>query len=158
MSDIQKESFAKVRKGPVGRAGVFVPEIQLVRHRKLESIEKRVISRPIEDVFVDIAFKIFPDNPQEDRDRWYVISRTLRHFEDLDPAILTVAAYLRLRFPLGLNASGFPVEGKLMPFDLSDNIVTGAIHSIIRLNEKPVGKLVPRIKADILAYYNMFFM
>jgi len=158
MSTSDKEAFDRIRKAPTGRSGIFVPEVQLVRERKLESIEKRVALRPIEDIFVDVAWKVFPKSTQAEREAWYTVAKTLRHFEDLDPAILTLAVYLRLNFPLGFNLTEVPERGKLMPQDLNSGIVIEAIHGIIRMNERTVGDLIPRIKADLVAYYNMFFL
>ena len=118
----------------------------------------KVSIRPTGDAFKESGRKILKTVKSTIIDQLFETSKNLRHFDDLDPSILVVAAYLYLAHPSGpLWNTKFPEKAKLEFYDLNTPLVLSAIDAILSINGVSGKELVPKIKADIFSYYWMFF-
>ncbi len=148
-----RTDFSDVRKTPKERAAVFVPELLLVRDLKPVDEETRSVARLPEDRFREALGKLFPSVETGIAEQMITIAQNARHVEDLDPKVLVVAAYLRVRFPLGLNFEPVHQDRFMSAAVLADPLVGNLVEAIINLSESKSKDMATELKADIVTYY-----
>lgn len=148
-----KTDFSDVRKTPKERSAVFVPELLLVRDLQPGDEETRSVARLPEDRFRDALGKLFPAIETNLAEQMITIAQNARHVEDLDPKVLVVAAYLKVRFPLGLNFEPVHQDRFLSAAVMADPMVGNLVDAIIDLSETKSREMSNDLKADIVTYY-----
>jgi hypothetical protein len=160
-TEAEVADFEDVRSAPTGRASMFTPEVLLVRKRKKEEAKKKINTRPINDVLREAITKIFVDGMDEALiERLINRCKTVRHYNDLDPSILVLSAFLKEYYPEGLDPAGTKFVGNssgLTYYILSQDWLKQYIESILNLRSKAVdADSINEVKTDIIAYYSMF--
>jgi|SRR5579885_1959815 len=159
-TDEQKEDFRRLRQGPTGRASIFAPELLLVRDRKIEDEKKKTPTRSVNDVLMESISKIFVEMSDADKAQLANVAKTIRHADDLDGAILAVAAFLYISLPGYIDLSNQQVQNSLSSSVMAQRSLTNWAEEVIRLRVKESminQNLVDRVKTDIISYYDMFF-
>ena len=151
---MEQTDFSDVRRAPKGRESMFVPEVQLVRALKRPVEEKKIAKKFTVDEFENDAGKLIPTLPVDSLNRMKAAIQRIKHFEDLDQKILVIASYLYISLPGGIQ---YEDRGNtLTPEKLNSEFINQLIHNYLILNE--IGEDISiKVKADILAYYSMFF-
>ena len=143
-----------IRKVAADRAVVFVPEYQLVQKLKKPVVETKGDTRLPEDAFRDALNKLFSSNDEEKADLSNAV-RYVRNLEYLDPRVLAVAAKFYRRYPAGLNTSTVSNPRALSQTETMSEEMTFYAKEILQLHGIQGAEDLPRIKADIIAYYSM---
>lgn len=146
-----QSAFDEVRRIPHERAQVFVPELQLVNKLKQTPEEVRVNIRLPDDTFLDSLNKMYPLMPQQLIPPMRQAIQRLRHLDQLDPAILVIAAYYYVRYPNGFNTYPQPQQGQLGRTETVHKIFDD--DAALALGDKKTPESLAKIKADILTYY-----
>lgn len=152
--------FQDVRTAPTGRASMFVPEILIVRKRKQEEAKKKAPPRPIVDVLREAIVKIFVDGIDENTVQKILVKcEHIRHYNDFDPSILVIAAFLKITYPEGLDPAATRFIGNslgLSYYVLQQAWLRQYIESILKLRSKEVSdESINEVKSDIIRYYSM---
>lgn len=148
--------FSSVRRAPRDREAVFVPEILLVRDLKPADEETKSAVRPAESTFRD-ALGQFPEieGQQGVVDRMIPYLQNLRHPEDMDPHVLVIAAYLKVRFPLGFSFTPMPQAEFLSATIMNDPFLNSLVKVIIGISETKSPTAFDDLKVDIVTYYHL---
>lgn len=145
-------AFEEVRRVPHERAQVFVPELQLITKLKQATEEVRANVRLPDDTFLDALNKMYPLMPQQLIQPMRQAIQRLRHLDQLDPAILVIAAYYYVRYPNGFNLYPQPQQGQLGTAETVNNKEFDD-NAKLALGEKKAPESLAKVKADILTYY-----
>lgn len=154
---MNKDEFLAIRKAPRGRAGVFDVEALLMKDLKGEDLQKKAAPPSAEQNFTDAANKVFTESmPADLMGQMFMVIKILHHWQDLDPYVLAIAARLRLLYPSGLDPNGAPPSNYLTPRGFQEDV--NIDHWISVISEKADEETKAGYRADILAYYKMFFL
>lgn len=151
---MSRADFELIRKVAADRSLVFVPEYQLVQKFKVQEDENKSSARLPEDDFRDALGKLFASNDEEKADLSELV-KNVRHIDSLDAAVLAVAAKFYRRFPAGINTSSIPNARSLSQTVTLSQEMDFYAREVLQLHGIQGIDDLPRIKADILAYYLM---
>lgn len=151
---MSQADFELIRKVASDRAVVFVPEYQLVQKLKKPPVETKGTTRLPEDAFRDALTKLFSSNDEEKADLSNVV-KNVRHLEHLDPRVLAVAAKFYRRYPAGLNTTGISNPRALSQAETMGPEMDFYAREVLQLHGIQGVDDIPKIKADIIAYYYM---
>lgn len=155
---MSRDDFLAIRKAPRGRAGVFDVEALLMRDLKVAPEQKKVSTRSVQDAFANAVRMLFDGRADSRLAEMNALIQTLRHMEDLDPYVLAAATYLRLFYRGGLSQQNSPGSETLSPAEFQNPEIMALAQKILVPQKAKDPEKVLAVQADILAYYQMFFI
>lgn len=156
---MSKDEFLALRTPPSGRSGVFDVEALLMKELKAPQDKKVTTTKWNPATFDDAVKKLTGGAIGSERlDELRELTRQIIHVEDLDYDILAVASFLRLQYPNGLSITQPKAPGTMSPQDFQSSEIASLVETVMGGKGSKKESDVAGIKADILAYYKMFFL